>query len=101
MTALTDVQTQTPSPTFSTVIDMEMNKRTWTLPSGNKLHFERRDPYGFWSIHYDKGQVPAELKGNYTSYDQAAAAANRYITERAVEEKEKEDRYNQKHPSRR
>jgi hypothetical protein len=101
MTMTNDVQTQSPSPTFSTIVDMESNKRTWTLPSGNKLNFERRDPYGFWSIHYDKGQVPAALKGNYTTYEQAKAAADRYLTEQAIAEKEKEDRYNHKHPSRR
>jgi hypothetical protein len=59
----------------------EENKRTVELKNGNKLHFKRSDPYGFWTVNYDKGQLPAHLLGQYTSYDRAEAAVKTYLNE--------------------
>lgn len=54
------------------------NHRTLTLEN-NKIHFKRTDPYGFWTVNYDKGQVPVSLRGHYTSYDKAAQAVEGYL----------------------
>jgi hypothetical protein len=57
------------------------NKRSIELTNGNKIHFERSDPYGFWKVHYDKGQVPVKLQGQYTSFEQAEMAVRGYLTD--------------------
>lgn len=45
----------------------------------NPFRVRADDPYGFWSIHRDKGQVPERLSGHYTSYEKAAQAVDLYI----------------------
>lgn len=51
----------------------------------NKLHVQRKDPYGFWEIHFDKGQIPDDLKGRYTSFDEAKKAIDVYLREKKRE----------------
>lgn len=53
----------------------------------NKVNITRRDPYGFWHISLDKGQIPEHLKGAYTSYPQAEEAAIAYYTSQKREAK--------------
>lgn len=69
-------------------------RRSVTLENGNKLIIERTDPYGFWKVHYEKGQIPDKLSGLYTSYDRAMVDVNSYIatlkpTEESVDKKPK------------
>lgn len=45
----------------------------------NKLFMKREDPYGFISINYERGDVPEELKGTYTSFDEARKRIQRYL----------------------
>jgi|DEB19_MinimDraft_3_1074340.scaffolds.fasta_scaffold00353_15 hypothetical protein len=49
----------------------------------NVLHVRRHDPYGFWLCHYEKGTVPAELTGSYTSFYEAEKAVLSYLERRA------------------
>lgn len=70
------------------------NKRSLTLENGNKIYFERKDPYGFWYIHYDKGQMPEKLRGAYTSYDRAKLAVDSYLANLKPEKKEKKKEVN-------
>lgn len=65
------------------------SKRSLTLENGNTIHFERTDPYGFWYVHYDKGQMPEKLRGAYTSYDRARADVDSYLANLKPEKKEK------------
>jgi hypothetical protein len=65
------------------------SKRSLTLENGNKIYIERKDPYGFWDIHYDKGQIPDSLKGKFTSYDRAEHAVKVYLSEKAKPVKQK------------
>lgn len=69
-------------------VEMSDNKRTLTLDN-NKIHFDRKDPYGLWYIHYDKGQVPATLQGAYTSFDRALADVEVYLANKPKPEKKK------------
>jgi hypothetical protein len=55
------------------------SRRTYDLVSGNKIHAERKDPYGMIYIHFDKGKPPEELEGAYTSYDEADKAIQLYL----------------------
>lgn len=53
--------------------------RTVTLSNGSKLHMKREDTFNFWTINYDKGQVPESLSGRYTSMDEALRGINIYL----------------------
>ena len=64
------------------VLDHQDSMRTVELKTGNKLNLKRSDPYGFWTIHYEKGQVPVELQGQFTSDDEAMKAVNVYLSKK-------------------
>ena len=55
------------------------NIRKVTLSNGSSLTLKREDPYGFWSVHYEKGQVPERLKGLYTSPHEAMKDITNYL----------------------
>jgi len=55
------------------------SRRTYELDGGNKLYAERKNPFGFISLHYDKGPLPERLLGEYTSYDEADRAIQQYL----------------------
>ena len=55
------------------------NIRILDLDNGNKIKVTREDPYGFWYVSYEKGQIPESLKGSYTSFDEAQKAINTYL----------------------
>lgn len=40
---------------------------TIELDNGNKVHFKKDPRYGYWSVNFDKGGIPKELEGQYTS----------------------------------
>jgi hypothetical protein len=48
----------------------------------NKARLKREDPFGFVYISYERGQVPEELKGSYTSFDEARKALGTYLQNR-------------------
>lgn len=52
--------------------------RTFELEN-NVLHVRRTDPYGFWHCSYERGPVPAELGGSYTSFYEAEKAVLNYL----------------------
>ncbi len=54
----------------------------------NVLHVRRTDPYGFWNCRYEKGDVPEELKGSFTSFDEAKRAVENYLQKNKKELKE-------------
>lgn len=57
------------------------NERTVILDNGNKIHMKRSDPFGFIAVNWDKGQMPAKLKGQFTSFDEARRAVDGYLAE--------------------
>ena len=60
--------------------DQSENHRIFTLPNGNKVHFKRQDPYGFWSVNYDKGPMPEHLAGAvFTSFYKAEEAVKAHL----------------------
>lgn len=54
----------------------------------NVLHVRRTDPYGFWHCQYEKGAVPEELTGSFTSFDEAKKAVEIYFNRTKKEIKE-------------
>lgn len=49
---------------------------------GNKLNITRRDPFGWWYISWDKGQLPERLTGAYTSFELAYKEAENYLKQK-------------------
>lgn len=58
--------------------DLSKN-RVVTFDNGTKATIRCKDPYGFWTIHYEKGEPPAHLRGSYTTFDEAFKALRNYI----------------------
>lgn len=52
----------------------------------NKLIMKRTDPYGFIALSFERGQLPESLKGHYTTWEQARAAVENYLTLKGREE---------------
>lgn len=63
--------------------------RTKVIDLGNnKLMMKRTDPFGFISIHLERGQIPEYLKGNYTTWEAAKVDVDKYLEERGKVVKE-------------
>lgn len=61
------------------LIEQSEKKRHFELDNGNKIIAScENDPYGFWSLHYEQGTTPSELKGRYTSFAEAQRAVKDY-----------------------
>jgi hypothetical protein len=60
----------------------DLGKIRTTDLGNNKIHVKQKDPYGFWFINFDKGQVPEKLKGAYTDFVMAERAVNAYLAEK-------------------
>lgn len=63
------------------------NDRKFVLGK-NVLHVRKQDPYGFWKCSYEKGPVPQDLSGHFTSFDEAKKAIEKYLTSQNKEVKE-------------
>lgn len=61
--------------------------RTFQLDN-NKVIVTKEDPYGFWSIKFEKGRIPSELSGQFTSFDIAEKAVLHYLKNKSKEVKE-------------
>lgn len=65
---------------FETVGDQDLSReRVLILTDGTKVTFKASDPYGFWTIHYERGEVPRHLRGNYTDFAHAKEAYEAYM----------------------
>ena len=53
----------------------------------NVIHVRRSDPYGFWRCSYERGAIPQELKGSYTSYYEAEKAVLAWLEGKGKEVK--------------
>lgn len=71
--------------TLDSIFDVEYDKehggkyRKIEMDNGNVCHIKCEDPYGFWYISLDKGQVPNRCKGSYTSFDAALRDVNVWL----------------------
>jgi hypothetical protein len=57
------------------------------LPSGGVVVFRMYPPHGMWRIHFERGQTPERVKGDYTSYNEAKRAWDAYYLTRPVLQK--------------
>lgn len=70
--------------TFDDILDEEydqehMGKYRKIELENNTVHIRSEDPFGFWYISLQKGQVPEKLKGAYTTFDQALRDVNYWL----------------------
>ena len=56
--------------------------RTFVLENGNKLLAKQSDPYGFWRLHLEKGQLPQWLDQDFNEWGQVIKAVERYCIQR-------------------
>lgn len=56
--------------------------RQFKLPGNQKITFKRDPQMSLWTVSFDKGGIPDKLKGRYTTFDYAYAAANAYLKQR-------------------
>jgi hypothetical protein len=54
----------------------------------NKLFMKRVDPYGFVYVNYERGELPQELKGAYTSFEAARTGIQKYLAKKDREASE-------------
>jgi len=60
--------------------DYEAADRVRTIDTGNnKIILTRTDPYGFINIRFEKGLMPPELKGEYTTWNYAERDVEAYL----------------------
>lgn len=59
-------------------VDNETSRKV--IDTGNnKIIMKRTDPYGFITIGFEKGTIPEDLEGNYTSYYEAGRVVEAYL----------------------
>jgi hypothetical protein len=61
--------------------------RTFQLDN-NKVIVTKEDPYGFWSIKFEKGRLPNDLSGHFTSFDHAEKAVQLWLARKDRDVKE-------------
>jgi hypothetical protein len=52
------------------------------MDNGNTCHIRCQDPYGFWYISLERGNLPERMKGSYTSFDLALRAVNMWLKDK-------------------
>lgn len=62
----------------------------------NKLYMKRIDPFGFVRINYERGELPKELDGQYTSFEEARKRIELYLQKKGREAVEVENPPEQK-----
>lgn len=59
------------------------------LEDGQVVHIVSSNPYGFFKIHFNRGQVPEYLNGQYTEFDYAKRDVLRYLHDKGRVVKDK------------
>lgn len=57
----------------------------------NKLYMKRTDPHGFIRINYERGELPQELDGQFTSFEEAKKRIDLYLQQKGREIKKSDD----------
>lgn len=74
---------------YESVGDNDLAKeRQFTLKNGFNVTIKANDPYGFWTIHFEKGRPPKDISGTYTDYSRAKEALDNYLVNGSYFKKE-------------
>jgi hypothetical protein len=57
----------------------------------NTIYATQEDPYGFWHLSLDKGQLPERYRGSYTTWGDCERAAQIYLRERGERTVERQE----------
>lgn len=60
------------------MVETNTKKRVFELDNGNKLIAIQSDPYGFWRLHLEHGQLPERFQGDYSYWDAVVKDVERY-----------------------
>lgn len=52
------------------------------LENGNSLHYRSDPRYGFWTVNFDKGGLPPELKGRFLELQDLQRRTETYLARR-------------------
>lgn len=66
------------------VIHIGNNERLIKPEGSAGIYLRRKDPYGFWYIHFERGVVPEDLSNAYTTLPLAQAAVEHYLENSSV-----------------
>lgn len=79
MLAIVEVKTEVPSKDYT-------SHRIIELSNKNKIHVVCKDPFGFWSVHYDTGGVlPKSLQSDFTTFDEAYKRVEQHVAAKNIE----------------
>lgn len=59
-----------------------LRERVIEVSDGPSFILYMQDPYGFWKIRRERGQVPEHMQGEYTTVQMAREAVQTYVTNR-------------------
>jgi hypothetical protein len=62
-------------------IDPSEKIRLITVSNGVTYKSEQTDPFGFWHLTTDKGALPKELQGSFTTFEKAHLAVKNYLVQ--------------------
>ncbi len=48
-------------------------------PAGNNIHVRSDGIFGHWTIHFEHGEIPSELKGKFTRFIYAEEKVLKYL----------------------
>lgn len=65
------------------MVETNTKTRVFELDNGNKLIATQRDPFGFWDLHLEHGQLPERFQGHYSYFDAVVKDVERYKALRA------------------
>lgn len=71
-------------------------KRALGIDASNDYMITCTDPYGFWNISRERGQIPEELKGSYSSPARAREAVTSMLARAKAPAKDKKDIFTEK-----
>ncbi len=58
--------------------DPSEKNKIFELDNGVVINARQTDPFGFWSLSYQKGALPDALKGQFTTFEQAKNSVRDY-----------------------
>jgi len=69
------------------------SERAAHLSNGQVINLKRHDPYGFWTMHWQHGQLPTKYQGQYTLFEFALNDLKKYLSDKDLEVTKIENTY--------
>jgi len=70
------------------MFEEEVNTRSRTIETnGAKIFLNCKDPFGFWFVSFERGELPDVLSGAFSSAELATSAVTTYLEKHRSREK--------------